>query len=79
MPTRFALARTSSPEMLPAREERSQQIVGDSRTLGDVLEQLRVVAPTDATVLVLGETGTGKELITARSTMAATAAGDSSR
>jgi transcriptional regulator with GAF, ATPase, and Fis domain len=65
--------------MLPAREERSQQIVGDSRTLGDVLEQLRVVAPTDATVLVLGETGTGKELITARSTMAATAAGDSSR
>jgi formate hydrogenlyase transcriptional activator len=49
--------------MRPAREERSPQIVGDSRTLGDVLEQLRVVAPTDATVLVLGETGTGKELI----------------
>src|SRR5437867_3570872 len=39
------------------------EIVGESRPLRDVLQQVETVAPTDATVLVLGETGTGKELI----------------
>ena len=39
------------------------EIIGHSEGLGAVLEQVRTVAPTDATVLVLGETGTGKELI----------------
>src|SRR6266566_8575151 len=39
------------------------EIVGESRLLRDVLQQVETVAPTDATVLVLGETGTGKELI----------------
>jgi formate hydrogenlyase transcriptional activator len=38
-------------------------IVGTSPALQGVLRQLRVVAPTDSGVLVLGETGTGKELI----------------
>ena len=38
-------------------------IVGNSRRLQKVLEQATIVAPTDATVLLLGETGTGKELI----------------
>jgi transcriptional regulator with GAF, ATPase, and Fis domain len=38
-------------------------IVGSSDTLRRVLDMVRVVAPTDATVLILGETGTGKELI----------------
>jgi len=38
-------------------------IVGRSRALQNVLEQLDMVAPTDATVLICGETGTGKELI----------------
>jgi formate hydrogenlyase transcriptional activator len=38
-------------------------IVGDSAALRRVLKQLEAVAPTDSTVLVLGETGTGKELI----------------
>jgi formate hydrogenlyase transcriptional activator len=39
------------------------QIVGESATLRHVLSQVEAVAPTDATVLILGETGTGKELI----------------
>lgn len=39
------------------------EIVGESRVLKRVLKQVERVAPTDSTVLILGETGTGKELI----------------
>jgi len=39
------------------------RIVGQSQGLRDVLKLVSLVAPTDATVLVTGETGTGKELI----------------
>jgi formate hydrogenlyase transcriptional activator len=39
------------------------RIVGDSAALRRVLGMVRIVAPTDATVLIEGETGTGKELI----------------
>ena len=39
------------------------EIVGDSAALRRVLKQVEAVAPTDSTVLILGETGTGKELI----------------
>src|ERR1700733_13269525 len=38
-------------------------IVGESAILKAMLEEVRLVAPTDSTVLILGETGTGKELI----------------
>jgi formate hydrogenlyase transcriptional activator len=38
-------------------------IVGCSAALSEVLDQVRIVAPTDSTVLIEGETGTGKELI----------------
>jgi formate hydrogenlyase transcriptional activator len=39
------------------------EIIGESRVLKRVLKQVETVAPTDSTVLILGETGTGKELI----------------
>jgi formate hydrogenlyase transcriptional activator len=44
-------------------ERRFEQIIGGSAALESVLDQVRRVAPTDSTVLILGETGTGKELI----------------
>ena len=40
-----------------------EEIVGSSEALRKVLEQVAKVAPVDSTVLILGETGTGKELI----------------
>jgi len=40
-----------------------EDIVGKSRAIKMVLEQVAIVAPTDSTVLLHGETGTGKELI----------------
>ena len=40
-----------------------EEIIGESAGLKDILGQLQTVAPTDSTILILGETGTGKELI----------------
>ena len=40
-----------------------EDIVGKSEALRKVLQQIQIVAPTDSTVLLHGETGTGKELI----------------
>ena len=40
-----------------------EEIIGNTSGLKRVLKQVETVAPTDATVLILGETGTGKELI----------------
>jgi DNA-binding NtrC family response regulator len=45
------------------REISFSEIVGKSAALRHVLQQVEIVAPTDSTVLILGETGTGKELI----------------
>ncbi|MBS1788145.1 MAG: sigma 54-interacting transcriptional regulator [Acidobacteria bacterium] len=39
------------------------EIIGQSPSLANVFKQVEIVAPTDSTVLILGETGTGKELI----------------
>ena len=44
-------------------ERRFERIIGNSAWLESVLDQVEQVAPTDSTVLVEGETGTGKELI----------------
>jgi len=44
-------------------EDKFDDIIGRSDALQAVLEEVKIVAPTDSTVLILGETGTGKELI----------------
>jgi formate hydrogenlyase transcriptional activator len=44
-------------------ECRFERMIGNSAALESVLEQVEQVAPTDSTVLIEGETGTGKELI----------------
>jgi formate hydrogenlyase transcriptional activator len=46
-----------------ASSENPDGIIGNSAILKSVLKQLDLVAPTDSTVLIQGETGTGKELI----------------
>ena len=49
---------------VPDQAERTfERIIGNSAALESVLEQVEQVAPTDSTVLIEGETGTGKELI----------------
>jgi formate hydrogenlyase transcriptional activator len=55
-------------EMLDAEkkvraQDKFEGIVGRSDSLRAVLDQVQIVAPTDSTVLILGETGTGKELV----------------
>jgi formate hydrogenlyase transcriptional activator len=57
-----AVARFGSADRDP-NPRRFEQIIGNSPALESVLEQVEQVAPTDSTVLVQGETGTGKELI----------------
>jgi len=46
-----------------SHERRFEQVIGESTALESVLEQVTRVASTDSTVLIQGETGTGKELI----------------
>jgi len=56
-----ALERFGSAERPNPR--RIEQLIGNSPALEEALEQVERVAPTDSTVLIEGETGTGKELI----------------
>jgi formate hydrogenlyase transcriptional activator len=57
-----AVARFGSADQ-DGTPRRFEQIIGNSPALESVLEQVQKVAPTDSTVLIQGETGTGKELI----------------
>ena len=54
-------------QLYPSSEMSSDRcfegIIGKSAAIQKVLEQVSIVAPTDSTVLLLGETGTGKELV----------------
>lgn len=63
-----ALQRQSGPQLLAcgandAAGDVLEAIIGRSVAMTRVLEQVETVAPTRATVLILGETGTGKELM----------------
>jgi formate hydrogenlyase transcriptional activator len=57
-----AFERTGSGDHV-SEVRRFEQVIGNSPALESVLEQVELVAPTDSTVLIQGETGTGKELI----------------
>lgn len=45
------------------KEHNFEEIVGNSQSILEVLDRVETVAPTDSTVLIMGETGCGKELI----------------
>ena len=62
LPARRDIRTRASNQLSPALEN-DTQIIGNSAALKRVLEVVRKVAPFDSTVLLLGETGTGKELI----------------
>jgi formate hydrogenlyase transcriptional activator len=57
------LAAFHGGELAIERSAALDEIVGESPLLKSVLQEVSLVAPTDTTVLILGETGTGKELI----------------
>jgi formate hydrogenlyase transcriptional activator len=60
--TGSAAGKTSfSNEAFPSKSNFTE-IIGNSASLRQLLQSIEVVAPTDASVLILGETGTGKEL-----------------
>lgn len=56
-----AVSGTHSEELETTND--SADIVGESRALKAILNRIQMVAPTDSTVLIFGETGTGKEVI----------------
>ena len=57
-----SFGRSGSDDQVHSRR-RFEQIIGKSPALETVLEQVERVAPTNSTVVIQGETGTGKELI----------------
>src|SRR6266480_1980310 len=55
--------KTALPVGQDCAEDKFEEIIGNSSALQMALAEVERVAPTDSTVLILGETGTGKELI----------------
>ncbi len=54
---------SSEKKNTQAKDENGQQLLGDSDAMKDVFLKIEKIAPTDANVLILGENGTGKDLI----------------
>jgi len=46
-----------------SRRAEQPEIVGSSKPISDIRQAIEFIAPTDSTVLIIGETGTGKELV----------------
>jgi formate hydrogenlyase transcriptional activator len=63
MPSGAERVPSRAASRIEAAENECEGIVGTSSALRGLLEEVRMVAPTGATVLIGGETGTGKELI----------------
>ena len=63
LPARRDMRRGAPGQISRASDRDTNQIVGNSPALKRVLDVVKKVAPYDSTVLLLGETGTGKELI----------------
>ena len=58
--------RSEAPRQMPSSTQRERAVegfIGSCTEMVTLFDHLRKIAPTDATVLVLGETGTGKELV----------------
>src|ERR1700722_12931559 len=53
----------SQVEFVPPPENEQSSIVGESQGIKEVLNSIRTVAPSELSVLILGENGTGKELV----------------
>ncbi len=49
--------------LIKEKEENKYKIIGHSKAIKELIDQIRMVAPTDACVLITGENGTGKELV----------------
>lgn len=60
---RFEIEKGSGPATKGSSSEIIEGIIGNTKALQDVIEKIRVVAPTDTSVLVVGESGTGKEKV----------------
>jgi transcriptional regulator with GAF, ATPase, and Fis domain len=45
------------------QKQKGYEILGESRAIREILQKITTIAPSDASVLLLGETGTGKELV----------------
>src|SRR5262245_794880 len=60
---RFQLRAEPFGRLAEEVDSASDRIIGGSRALRQVMDQVEAVAATDATVLITGESGTGKELL----------------
>ena len=63
VPNQAEIVMTSSNRQNGRTAKAQSEIIGQSAAWRQIIRQIEMVAPTDATVLILGETGTGKELI----------------